>query len=294
MTPRARTALRLVGSVALLALVLSQIGAERVWADLRKAAPLWIGLAVLALALQIPLSAWRWQVTARALGVPIDRRFALREYGLSVLVNTFLPGGVLGDLARVVRMRERAGLSVAAASVVIERLTGQIAMALAALSGVALWWGAQVGALVAVAGLGLGALVVGLGRFLPRVQASLRQALLGADVWPRQLGLSLAILACNLFGFWAAARAVGVVLPIQAALFVLPLTLLVMLIPISLNGWGLREGAAALLWPMVGVAAEVSVAASVIFGLAVAFAALIGAVPVLLRPAPATSSDAAP
>ena len=80
-------------------------------------------------------------------------------------------------------------------------------------------------------------------------------------------------------------------LPVQAALLVLPSALRVMLIPISLNGWGLREGAAALLWPMVGVAAEVSVAARVIFGLAVAFAALIGAVPVMIRPRPATALD---
>jgi hypothetical protein len=78
-------------------------------------------------------------------------------------------------------------------------------------------------------------------------------------------------------------------LPVQVALFALPLALRVMLTPNSLNGGGLREGAAALQWPMVGVAAEVSVAASVILGLAVAFGALIGAVPMMIRPRPATA-----
>jgi len=41
---------------------------------------------------------------------------------------------------------------------------------------------------------------------------------------------------------------------------------------------------AALLWPMIGVAPEQAVAGSVIFGLSVAFAALIGAGPVVWQP----------
>jgi hypothetical protein len=83
-------------------------------------------------------------------------------------------------------------------------------------------------------------------------------------------------------GFWAAARAVGVALPFDVAIFVLPVTLMVMLVPITLNGWGLREGAAAMLWPVVGIAAQSAVAASVVFGAAVASAALLGGAPWVL------------
>jgi glycosyltransferase 2 family protein len=291
-TPGARTLLRLAASAVLLALVLWQFGAGQVWGDIRAASALWVALAVGALALQIPLSAWRWQVTAHALGVPVGRKTALREYGLSVLVNTFLPGGVLGDLGRVLRMRGAAAWQAVAASVVIERLVGQIAMTCAAMAGVALWWGPMAGGLALLACLVVVGITVGMGRFLPRIRSSLHAGLFARAVWPSQLALSLAILACNLFGFWAAARAVGVALPPQAALMVLPLTLLVMLVPLSLNGWGLREGAAAVLWPLVGTAPELAVAASVIFGIAVALAALIGALPVVLYPATPPIQDA--
>ncbi len=284
MTPRTKTALRLLGSVVILAVVLWQIGAGQVWADIRSASVPWVLCAVVALALQIPLSAWRWQVTAHALGVSVGRETALREYGLSVLVNTFLPGGVLGDLARVVRLRGVATWQTVAASVVIERLAGQVAMALAAVAGIALWWGALAGAAGVAALLAVAAATFGAGRFLTRIRGSLRKTWFARAIWPRQLALSAAVLVCNLFGFWAAARAVGVVLPVQAALMVLPLTLLVMLIPLSLNGWGLREGAATVLWPIVGVAPELAVAASVIFGVAIALAALIGGIPVALFP----------
>jgi len=290
-TRRAGTLLRLVGSAGLLALVLWQIGVGQVFDDLRQASILWVGLAVAALALQIPLSAWRWQVTARALGVPVGRRTALREYGLSVLVNTFLPGGVLGDLARVVRMRGAAAWQAVAASVAIERLAGQIALAFAAVVGAALWWGPVAGGAGVLALLTVAGLTFGLGYALPRIRSSLCVALFARAIWPRQLSLSAVVLICNLFGFWAAARAVGVILPLEAALMVLPLTLLVMLIPLSLNGWGLREGAAALLWPIVGTAPELAVAASIVFGFAIAGAALIGAIPVVLFPANAETKD---
>jgi len=60
-----------------------------------------------------------------------------------------------------------------------------------------------------------------------------------------------------------------------------PLTLVAMLLPISVGGWGLREGAAAVLWPIAGFSAEAGVAASIAFGLA----ALAAALPGLLVPA---------
>jgi len=98
-----------------------------------------------------------------------------------------------------------------------------------------------------------------------------------------QIGLSALVLACNLLGVWTAARAVGVSLDMGQALFVIPLTLLAMLVPLTVNGWGLREGLAAGLWPLVGVSASDAVAASVAFGLCAVLAALSGLVPLAQR-----------
>ncbi|MFU8898468.1 MAG: lysylphosphatidylglycerol synthase transmembrane domain-containing protein [Roseinatronobacter sp.] len=279
MSARIKVLARALASLGLLAAVLWQFGAGDIVADLQAASGLWFALACLALSVQIPLSALRWRVTARALGLPLTRGHALSEYGLSVLVNTFLPGGVLGDLGRVLRMRHVRGWQMAAATVVIERLAGQIALALTAILGVGLWYGAAVGLALAGGMLALGAAAYALGRIVPKLVKALRLAWFARQTWPAQLGLSIAILGCNLFGFWAAARAVGISVPFEVAIFILPLTLMVMLVPVTLNGWGLREGAAALLWPLVDIAAQSAVAASVVFGAAVAGAALLGAVP---------------
>ena len=69
----------------------------------------------------------------------------------------------------------------------------------------------------------------------------------------------------------------------SAVLTLVPLVLLTMLIPITISGWGLREGAAAALLPVAGAAASASLAASVTFGLVALVAVLPGAAVVWLR-----------
>lgn len=270
--------LRVVASLALLAGVVWLVQPAEVLGAMRGLHPGWLALAVAALVAQIFLSALRWRVTAGALGHDLPRLWALREYGLSVAVNTFLPGGVMGDLARILRARGL-GWQGATASVLVERLAGQVALGVLVLGGLVVWLGAQ--------GMGI-TLAVGGAIFLsvrvwPGPAALLAQTWGAPGVWPWQLGLTVAILAVNLAGFWAAAQAVGVTLGAGAALVLIPLTLLSMLIPLTINGWGLREGVAAALWPLWGVVAAQAVAASVAFGLACMAAAALGMLPWLWR-----------
>lgn len=278
------TLARLAASLLLLALALTLAAPADVWQPLRALNPAWLGLATLLLAAQIALSALRWQVTATALGTPLPRRWALQEYGLSVAVNTFLPGGVMGDLGRIARTRQH-GWRLATASVVIERLAGQLALGALTIIALALALGALRGAALIVAG----AVTLGLlARLFPGPTATLAKAWTTPQLWRAQALLTTAILAVNLAGYWAAAQAVGLALPLASAALLIPLTLLAMLIPLTINGWGLREGTAATLWPLWGIAAPEAVAASLAFGLACMGAALIGLLP-WLRPAPQPS-----
>ncbi len=269
---------RAVLSLALLAGVIWVVQPQEVLGAMRGLQPGWLALAIAALATQIGLSALRWRVTASALGHDLPRLWAVREYGLSVAVNTFLPGGVLGDLARILRSRGL-GWQGAAASVLIERLAGQVALAVLVLGAVWLWLGALGAGIVLVL---TGLVLMGF-RVWPKLAGWLAKAWFGPGVWPRQLALTLAILSANLAGFWAAAQAMGVTLDAGQALVLIPLTLLSMLVPLTINGWGLREGVAAALWPLWGIGAAQAVAASVAFGLACMGAALIGLLPWLWR-----------
>jgi len=264
---------------------------------LANATPGWLVAAFAALTLQTVLSALRWRLTAGQFGIVLNRRTAVREYYLSQIVNQTLPGGFLGDAGRAVRARAQAGLMASGQAVVFERLAGQIAIfVLLTLAFVATlvmpggldWprWLLPGVTLLVLGGLSLPPGLWLVARVLPgRAGRGLKQLGQGfmlsvaapAVRW-RQLGLSLATALCNVAAFSFCAAAIGAELPLVASLALVPLILFAMIIPISVSGWGLREGAAAALFPITGAAASEGLAASIAFGLVFLVAVLPGAV----------------
>ena len=198
-----------------------------------------IGAVVLLNAVTL-LSALRWKLTATALKLPLSAGEAVREYYLAQFVNQTLPGGVLGDAARVVRSRKGGPMRRAAQAVVLERASGQAGMALVAVLGLLLLVVAPqrvlpaASALPAVAWLPLAflvALLIGvvplaLGRAGGREDGwrrAVREALLRR--WPVQTALSLLVALLTVAGFVLAARATGSALAPTTALLIVPLIL---------------------------------------------------------------------
>lgn len=254
----------------------------------------WLACALGLLTVQTILSALRWQVTARALGISFGAGHAIREYYLAQVINQSLPGGMVGDAARAYREREQAGLLVSGQAVVIERLVGQIAMfitlavafgATSFVPGGLDWphWLAVPVTICLLAGLVLPLFFWGASRLNGAIGrgANILRTLLGKTVFtakflPAHLALSAGTTFCNITAFAACARAVGVDLSVSAMAALVPLILFTMLIPISVSGWGLREGAAAALLPLAGASASGGLAASVAFGLSFVVAVLPG------------------
>jgi uncharacterized membrane protein YbhN (UPF0104 family) len=275
--------LRLGVSAALLAALWAWLDGPAIAARVASADPRWLVPALLLTQAQTVASAARWRLTARALGHPVGLRRAVREYYVATLLNLTLPGGVAGEAARVARARNGAGWHAAAAPVAVERLAGQVALLALAAGGLALapvtvgapGWVSALG-LAALGGLVLGAR--GLAR--PggsRVRAALRRAWIENGAWRAQAALSLGVAGSYVAVFALCAAAVGEGLGPGAALALVPPTLLAMLLPLSVGGWGLREGAAAALWPLFGLGAEAGVAAAALYGLASLAGALPGA-----------------
>lgn len=261
--------------------------------------PHWAIAALLVLTLQTVLSALRWRLTAAQLGIELSRRTALREYYLSQLFNQALPGGILGDAGRAVRARAPAGLLPSAQAVLFERLAGQIALFLvflvAAIPMLTLPSGFEVPAwlrgviLTVLLTGGLALLVLGRPGLWPTgaeraFRSPFLHALTARDVRVRQIFLSLGTALCNIVAFALCAKAVGVTFPVLAALVLIPLVLLSMLVPLTIGGWGLREGVAVIILPLAGMSVGEALATSVVFGLGVAIASLPGVLAVT-RPA---------
>jgi uncharacterized membrane protein YbhN (UPF0104 family) len=267
---------------------------------LANANPWWFAGAIAALTVQTVLSALRWRLTASRLGILVDVRTAVREYYLSQVINQSLPGGMVGDAARAVRSRGQAGLARAGQAVVLERLMGQIVMFLFLAGAFATTWIAPGGlvwpaavavplALALAAGFALPPLLWSatrmpglVGRWAMLLHEIIHAGLMQRGTLGRQILLSIGTACCNLAAFAFCARAVGVSLPLGTLLAIVPLVLFTMLIPLSMSGWGLREGAAAALFPLAGATAAQGFATSVAFGLAFILAVLPGLVPLLL------------
>ncbi|MEO1795636.1 MAG: lysylphosphatidylglycerol synthase transmembrane domain-containing protein [Pseudomonadota bacterium] len=280
--------MHVVVPVALIAFIVSTVGAGDVLARLGAADPVWILAAIAAATAQMFLSSLRWRLTAARLGAGLRYRDAVSEYYLSSIINSTVPGAVVGDALRVVRTRAAAGLERAAQAVIIERLAGQVALGATLIAGLALSGhavlegSAAVAAAIVLAVLGLLFLLRGgiASRLMPavgqRFLMAIRLSWFGRSTALFQIVLSLLVVAANLAGFVFAARATGAIIGFPEILYAVPLILAAMLIPFSVAGWGYREGAAAAVFPWIGASAAAGVSASVLYGAVILVASLPG------------------
>lgn len=262
---------------------------------LRRLAELDPGWGAAALLMALPptaLAAWRWRYTARRVGLDLPLGHAVREYWLGTFLNQVLPGGVAGDVGRAWRDGRERGPRRGRAwrVVVLERASGQFVVALvAAASLLALAPStALAGALLLAGVLCLGGALVWasraarqgrgpLARLGRRARQEVRRALLAPAALPVQLVTSGAVVACYMAIFVLGARAVGVTTPMPDLLPLVMPVLLAMLIPVSVAGWGVREGAAAAIWSLAGLPVADGVAASLAYGIVVLAGSLPGA-----------------
>lgn len=289
-------------SLGLIAWVLSKVDVAQAWSQATAMNPAMAMLAVILMLAQIALGAVRWGLVLRALSAPLRWMQTASVYYIGVFFAIVLPGAVGGDAVRMWAAR-RNGLSLASAinSVALERavtvfglvllvcLTQPILMLrLPDLPGA---WVFPL--LLAVCVLGILVLAV-----LDRLPQSFRRwpvargaALLAVDT--RKLffhpGYSLITLLVALLGhvnlsLVAYALAVGLGLDVHVldCLVLVPPVILIITLPISISGWGVRETAMVTAFAFVGVPEESALVLSILFGLVGMLTALPGGLVFLL------------
>jgi uncharacterized membrane protein YbhN (UPF0104 family) len=284
--------LRLAAGVAVLWFLWRQVGAAPFKDGLRAVTwPAVVAAGTLTV-LTTVCSAWRWRVVARALGVGIGLPDAVGAYYRSLFLNSVLVGGVLGDVHRAVRHGRRAGDVVRGLRAVAwERLWGQVIQAavtvIVLLTLPSPFRPAVPYVLAGVAGAaGCAALVVRgaarrgrprLSRAARAVSADLRHCLLAPDVWPRLTLASALVVAGHTATFVIAARAAGCTAPLGELVALLMVVQTVMVIPLSIGGWGLREGAAAWAFAAAGLGAATGVTVAILYAVLMLAAVAPGA-----------------
>lgn len=244
---------------------------------------------LLGAALAVPITvagAWRWRLVARGLGVGIGLAPAVAACYRAQLLNTTLPGGVLGDVHRGVSHGRDAGtVGRGLRSVVWERVAGQVVQAVLVVALLLVLPSPVRSSMPLVLALvvALSLLAVRATRASRLLRDDVRRGLLGRGTWPGVVVASTVAVAGHVATYLLAARAVGVTVPTAT---LLPLALLVLVaaaLPLNLAGWGPREGMAAWTFAAAGLGAETGVATAVAYGAIVLVATLPGAV-VLLAP----------
>jgi uncharacterized membrane protein YbhN (UPF0104 family) len=253
---------------------------------------------VLALALAtVPLQAVRWRIVLEENGNRLPFTGLLRFVLIGHFFSQTLPSSVGGDAVRA-WCAYRWGLAPADAltTVLLDRLVSLLG--LLALMACGLPWlpdrvpdpVARAGPLLAVvAGIG-GVLALAALARAPRFGARARFLLWVSALAALAQRVVLAprravpLLVVSMAGtalfpgiVFVLARAVGAELSWVDSLLLVPPVLLVSAIPVSVAGWGVREGAMVVALGFAGVAPAAGFAISVLFGLTLAVASLPGA-----------------
>ncbi|MDQ1721507.1 MAG: hypothetical protein QOI26_1241, partial [Pseudonocardiales bacterium] len=234
---------RLLGGAAILAVLVSSLGAGPFLRGIRMIDGWSLAAATGIAFLTTVCCAWRWSLVARGLGVPVPLRTAIAAYYRSQFLNTTLPGGVLGDLHRgVAHGRDAGDVSRGLRAVAWERSAGQVvqaALALIALLALPSPVRLAMPAVIGVALFVIGAALAGgvLLRALPRRRRSrcaralraagtdLRDGVLAQRAWPGIVTASVVVVAGHTATFLIAARDAGVT---ASPARMLPLALLIL------------------------------------------------------------------
>jgi glycosyltransferase 2 family protein len=232
--------------------------------------------AVLALvAVDRVIMIYRWVLLLRASGVPITTAKAADIFLVSSFVGSFLPAGVGADAARAYSLRNHIlEGGEALASVVVDRLLGTLSLGVMALVGLWAWssdassdWRVFLAiALLAVLSIGafwsdhLVKVVLAerahsgrAGRALLRLTDAMsryrgRGGTLGAVFF-----WSIAIQVIRIVEAYLLGLGLGLTVPFSYYLLFMPLGLLMLLLPISVSGFGLPQGVFVWMLRPVGV-----------------------------------------
>jgi uncharacterized membrane protein YbhN (UPF0104 family) len=282
--------LRLAVSAGLLAALVTKID----FADMvpeNRSLPGTIAFLVVGIVLMgfsLVLAAWRWQRVLDVFDVHVPLRRLVSHYFAGQFVGNVLPSTVGGDVLRVTRTaRDIGARDVAFASVVLERLTGFVALPfllfLGFLADPDLFTAPNAWIALVTGGATIGFLVLIIivtghpnvaGRFTEhenwmRYIGAIHVGIDRLRRDPRDaaaaLGAAVAYQFVVVSAVYCAVHTIGLTVPNAAVLAYVPAVAMAQVLPISVGGFGLREGMLALLLHPLGATTTQAVAVGLLW-----------------------------
>jgi uncharacterized membrane protein YbhN (UPF0104 family) len=293
-------------SIALLALLFSRVDGARLFAAARQASALWLVGALVLYTLMVLASAWRWGVLLTAQDIRLPFRTLTSSFLVATFFNNFLPSNIGGDVVRVADTAPAAGSRTLATTVVLlDRGLGLLGLVLIAAIGATTGSGLVSGGPIGPAMLWLGfcaaAVIATPALFRPHAFARLLSPL--RALHPTWVDVRIARLTGALSRFGQAPRALaacfmGAVL-VQAVLVgfylaiahsmripigftelavIVPISFIVQMVPLSMNGFGIREATFGFYFGRLGLPLESALLVSFMGAALIMLFSLSGAV----------------
>ena len=299
--------LKIIVSLILIVVILRSINVKALWEVVRNANLWYLLVAQIVWMLGVVVRAYRWQTLVRDQGVDASLGELASLYFVGSLFNNLLPSGFGGDAVKMYELSQRSEQGAeAVSSVLVDRFMGLIALQAIGLVALIFAWQLvplQVVALtVTLFGVSLMAAWVvsyrplweflaervplfnrllsinAVRSFVSSLQSYSSSALL------RSFGVGIVFNVMLIAANFLVGLALGVDLPPSYYMIFVPLTSLVLVLPISFAGLGVREGAYVVLFKLAGVAPEVALSMSLlVYVLGTMMPGLVGGVIYVLR-----------
>ena len=302
---------KLTVSTVLLVVLFRRADLPSMASRFRQMDPVWTVAALGVYGLMLAVSAWRWRLLLRVQTVEASLGTLTKSFLVATFFNNFLPSNIGGDVVRVADTAPLTGSKTLATTVVlIDRIIGLIALLVLAAAASAMAWrlGLPLDGMRYV-WLALVCFTCGLLFFLrypekltrtvrkilaDRLQAvQLRLQNLVAAVSrfaqePRELwvafGGALVVQALLILFYICTARSLSVPFPLLAASVIVPISLAVQMVPLSINGFGVREAVFAFFFTSLGLNVSSALTLSLGSAMLIMLFSLSGGAVFLMRP----------
>ena len=280
---------RLTVALALTAVLLWLSHPRAVWAAARGADWRFIVLACALVALDRVLMAYRWWTLLAPVGQRPHVATVMRIFFVSTFVGTFLPASIGGDAVRAYALsKEGVTGPDAVASVLMDRLLGVISILIVAIAGAilarnlidirplfpafALLIVLCAVALAVVFSPRAAAAVAGILTVLPRGRETGNKLVTAIQRYSTRHGAMVSVLVCSIavqvlrvLQTFCLGLALGLAVPLGVYFALVPIILLIVLLPITINGHGTTQAAFVWLFGRAGVTAAPAFTLSVLF-----------------------------
>jgi uncharacterized membrane protein YbhN (UPF0104 family) len=298
-------------SIVLLALLFSKVDVPRLWTVARTASVPWL-IGALGLYLgMILVSAWRWGLLLRAQHIPFSFGGLTSSFLVATFFNNFLPSNIGGDVVRVADTAPAAGSKTLATTVVlIDRGLGLLGLVLVAALGASAGLGpamvGPVGPGMLWAGFGVATMLATPALLMPEGFTRILQPLrIVHPEWVDQrlerLTVALsrfkespgALVSCFLGAvavqgilvafYLAIAHSLHIPITFAQLAVVVPISFIVQMVPVSMNGFGVREATFGFYFTRLGLPLESALLVSFIGAALVLLFSLSGGVAYVAR-----------